>query len=412
MTPPATSPLEARLAGSFTTRLLLELFGSSALFPIANVLLELLLAPGLRGYLLEPDLYVIALACVAQAWWLTRWQPGDRPRRFAGNLIGPALYTLVESAIEGRAFFDAPHHVAYWVFSIAIGALQAAGPRVRPRAAALLVVAENVVRSSILFFMYAIFETRADGLAGFSARAFFRDGSHVFIALAVLMLGISGALASLTGERYLKMLRETMSQLRLYSEWLLGRDLLRQTFIDPSALALTRCDRAVLFMDVRGFTRWSEAQAPEAVVGLLNRYYGVAESVLGRHDAIKFKFSADEVMAVFADARTAVAAALELRREVAAMMSGFGLGVGIGVHAGALVEGLLGSAGVKFYDVIGDTVNTAKRIESAAAEGEVLVSAACRDALGPGLGADGGPREISVKGKEAPVTVYLVQGQG
>ena len=75
-----------------------------------------------------------------------------------------------------------------------------------------------------------------------------------------------------------------------------------------------RRERAVLFMDVRGFTRWSEAQPPEAVVDLLDRYYRAAESALARHATVKVKLSADEVMAVFGSARQAVAAALEIAK--------------------------------------------------------------------------------------------------
>ena len=66
------------------------------------------------------------------------------------------------------------------------------------------------------------------------------------------------------------------------------------------------------------------------------------------------------------------------------------------------MEGLLGS-GVKFYDVIGDTVNTAKRIESAASAGEVLVSEAAGATL-----LLGERREITAKGKEAPLVVFVL----
>ena len=81
-----------------------------------------------------------------------------------------------------------------------------------------------------------------------------------------------------------------------------------------------------------------------------------------------------------------------------------GLAAGIGLHAGPLVEGLLGSMGMKFYDVIGDTVNTAKRIESAATGGEVLVSEAVLRQIAAAF-ACGAARTVSVKGKEAPLKV-------
>jgi adenylate cyclase len=404
------SPLETRIAGTFLSRFWLELFGNSAHFPIANTLLELLVA-GAGSYLLEPDIYVIALACVAQAWCLTRWSATAHPRRLAGNLIGPLVYTAIESAIEGGAFFAAPHHLAYWGFSLAIGLLQAVQPRVPSTAAAFLVVAENVLRTAVLFFMYALFEINADQPAVFSVRAFFSDGSHTFIALAVLFLGLSGGLANVTAGRYLDLVRRTTAQLQVYSEWLLGRDLLRETFLNPAALTLTRRERAVMFMDIRGFTRWSETQAPEGVVDLLDRYYHLAESVLGRHGTIKFKLSADEVMAVFPNADSAVRAAQELSALTRPLLSGWGLGAGIGLHSGPVVEGLLGSAGVKFYDVIGDTVNTAKRIESAAGPGEVLISEAGLRAAGP-VFTPGQRREIIAKGKEEPLAVYALRMPG
>ena len=100
-----------------------------------------------------------------------------------------------------------------------------------------------------------------------------------------------------------------------------------------------------------------------------------------------------------------MAAARELRAQIAALFAEFGLSAGIGLHTGPLVEGLLGSRGVKFYDVIGDTVNTAKRIESAAGAGEVLLSAATWQ-LVQRLTPVGEAREIAAKGKEEPVVVY------
>jgi class 3 adenylate cyclase len=78
---------------------------------------------------------------------------------------------------------------------------------------------------------------------------------------------------------------------------------------------------------------------------------------------------------------------------------------GIGVHSGPVVEGLLGSTGLKGYDVIGDTVNTAKRIEGAAAGGEVLISNDVRAALDSATQL-GEMREVVAKGKEVPIQVY------
>lgn len=158
-------------------------------------------------------------------------------------------------------------------------------------------------------------------------------------------------------------------------------------------------------MDIRGFTAWSERCAPETVVQALNAYYAAAEPVLRRHAAIKLKFSADEVLAVFAAPADAVACAGALRETTHDVLSRWSLRAGIGLHAGPVVEGLLGSEGVKGYDVVGDTVNTAKRIESAAGGDEVLVSGALLQLL-PGGVAVGPRRDLVAKGKQAPLEVY------
>lgn len=110
---------------------------------------------------------------------------------------------------------------------------------------------------------------------------------------------------------------------------------------------------------------------------------------------------------MFPEPRQAALCALELRDCARKALAPSGLTAGIGVHSGAVVEGLLGSAGVKGYDVIGDTVNTAKRIEGAAGGGEVLVSEAVRVALDP-VTSLGERRELVAKGKEAPIEVYLL----
>ncbi len=400
------SVLDARIAGSFRHRFWQELLRNSAHFPIANLLLEMLLE-GWR-IVLAPDLYVLAGAALVQAWALTRLGDARPVHRLAGNLLGPAVYTLVETSIEGAAFFAAPNHLAYWCFGAAIGLVQFGERIAPPRAAAVLGVLDHVVRASILFVMYAIFEVLT-GATPFSWRAFLADPSHVFIALATLILGCSSGLEARAARAYLALLRETSGQLKRYSQWLLGADLLERVIADPAALSLARRERSVLFMDIRGFTAWSERCPPETVVEALNAYYAAAEPVLRRHAAIKLKFSADEVLAVFAAPADAVACAGALRERAHVVLARWGLRAGIGVHMGPVVEGLLGSEGVMGYDVVGDTVNTAKRIESAAGGGEVLVSGALLQMLAGAVAT--GPRRVLVaKGKQEPLEVWPLLG--
>lgn len=115
-------------------------------------------------------------------------------------------------------------------------------------------------------------------------------------------------------------------------------------------------------MDIRGFTRWAESKTPEQVITMLNAYFETAEEVWKKSDVIKVKHTGDEIMAIFPTAWRATPVALALREKIDGLLSRYGLAAGIGVHQGELVEGLIGSKDVKAYDVIGDTVNTGKRI--------------------------------------------------
>jgi len=109
-------------------------------------------------------------------------------------------------------------------------------------------------------------------------------------------------------------------------------------------------------------------------------------------------------MAVFINAEEAIRAAGDLRARAATCLKPYQLGAGMGVHTGTLVEGLLGAHNIRFYDVIGDTVNTASRIEKESAAAEIWISENTLAQL-PAL-AVGAPKDILVKGKDAPLRVY------
>ncbi|HET7731321.1 MAG TPA: adenylate/guanylate cyclase domain-containing protein [Usitatibacter sp.] len=393
----AGGSLDAAIEGSTRERFLLELFGNSAIFPLANILFEFFVMGG-AGYFREHHFYAMVLAGLLQAAILTRFPQ----RRFAGNLAGPAVYTAIEAVAEGVKFFQAPHHFAYWLFALAIGGLQHLRERIcAERARELVTILESIARSSILLAMYIVFEFETAGAA--PQKAFFDDPSHGFIAWSIALLGLMAGLAAATSQRYLQMLRRVSRQLRTYSEWFFGPALLRQAVADPASLALARRDRAILFMDVRGFTAWSESQPPETVVSGLGEYYLAAEQVFARHPPIRSKFSADEIMAVYAGAGEALAAARALAIAQARSLDLHGLGAGIGLNWGPVVEGLIGGAAVKQFDVVGDTVNTAKRIEGAAGHGEILASEAFR---GAASATSIERRCIEVKGKAEPLTVH------
>jgi adenylate cyclase len=132
---------------------------------------------------------------------------------------------------------------------------------------------------------------------------------------------------------------------------------------------------SVLFSDIRGFTTLSEKRSPQEIVALLNRYFTLQVEVVFRHGGSLDKFIGDCIMAFWGaplddpeHAHHAVAAALEMadalqhfKRELGEQDADFD--VGIGIHSGPAVVGLIGSDQRREYTAIGDTVNLASRIE-------------------------------------------------
>jgi hypothetical protein len=272
-----SAPATAVSSEPFAARVARNFFTHSGHVPLVLLILEALLAR--PGYFFRSDPYLLLAVGIFQAWFM-EWLAGrGHPRPFLANFAGPLLYSLAEAGLEGSGFFVQWHHQAYWGFALGFALLQSAQAR-RAEAPAALVLAENVWRSAIPLVMYALFEARTKNTA-LSFDLFFADRAHSFLAVVLLLLGVLLGFADVNLRRSMATVRSLAERLRQYSEWSLGRGILDRAIADERALLLQRVERAVLFMDIRGFTAWSERQAPEAVVGMLNDYYRAAEAALG-----------------------------------------------------------------------------------------------------------------------------------
>jgi adenylate cyclase len=179
----------------------------------------------------------------------------------------------------------------------------------------------------------------------------------------------------------------------------------------------------VLFADIRGFTRISEHAAPEKIVQLLNTYFSAMTDIIFAHGGTLDKYLGDGLMALFGaptatpkDAGNAVNAAVAMQRRLIGInqelsAEGFPeIGVGIGLHTGEVIVGYIGSERRSEYTAIGDTVNTASRLESNSKGGQVLISEATAKAARTRYHLT--PREpISVKNREQPVPLFEVDWQ-
>ncbi len=137
------------------------------------------------------------------------------------------------------------------------------------------------------------------------------------------------------------------------------------------------CRVTILFADIRGFTARSEKSTPEAMISLLNRYYAEMSAAIHGHGGAIDKFIGDGLMATFgvpqpleAPERNALEAAQDMLVRLARLNTELQaqgqepLAIGIGVHAGEVLAGYVGTRKRRDFTVIGDPVNTASRLEA------------------------------------------------
>jgi adenylate cyclase len=176
---------------------------------------------------------------------------------------------------------------------------------------------------------------------------------------------------------------------------------------------------SLLFADVRGSTSMAERMSPGAFHALMQRFYGAAEVALFHHDAILDKFVGDEVMAIYIPAMAGelhATRALDTGRELL-RATGYGgrgepwLPIGIGVHTGVAFVGSVASPPATAFTALGDVVNVAARLASAAGPGELLVSDEAATAAGVGAGSPDvlEHRDLDLKGKSEPVGAIVIR---
>lgn len=181
-------------------------------------------------------------------------------------------------------------------------------------------------------------------------------------------------------------------------------------------------DIVVLFVDIRGFTTLSEKLSPREVVDLLNDYFENITNAVFNNQGTLDKFIGDAAMAVFNSpfdledyTYKAVKTALDIQKcseEIARIShekTGIKIGFGVGVNCGEAIIGNMGSEYRVEFAAIGDTVNTASRLEGVAKAGQVIISKKVYDRLKGRIDVTW-LGNVSLKGKAKEVEIYQVNG--
>lgn len=203
---------------------------------------------------------------------------------------------------------------------------------------------------------------------------------------------------------------------------------LRQHDVTPPSRAVgeingyTRAKGAVMFADMRGFTRVSERLTPAQVVPLLNEFFDLLTGIAVDHGGTVFNMAGDGLMVGFGvpnERADASRRAIDTAREMLARFGNLSAewkrrhdvdtGLGIGINAGEVIAGHVGSAKFTSYTIIGDTVNVASRLSQRARAGEALFSSVVRDNLDDD---DELPLlelpALQLRGRAAPVQIYCL----
>jgi adenylate cyclase len=178
---------------------------------------------------------------------------------------------------------------------------------------------------------------------------------------------------------------------------------------------------SIIFADIVGFTTMSEKMSPAAVSLLLNDYLSRMTDIIFKYEGTLDKYIGDAIMAVFGapldmpdHAARAIRAALEMQERLqefnAERKEGPTIRIRIGINSGKAVAGEIGSVNKKEYTVLGDTVNTASRLESSVAKPGMVVIGENTHQMVSDLFECRSLGKATLKGKQNEVAVFEVLG--
>ncbi len=338
------------------------------------------------------------------------YAPSFGDRFFTSNSRSSLMYgteihaNILQSLLEQKYIYE-PSFVIYALLLLLVALiLYAAYSRLSPAKSLLVLILflTAVVPSCLLLFSNTGILINFTLFALMSALLYFATLAYKYILEAIEKIHITNIFKKYVAPEVVK-------------------ELIKK---DAAALDLGGAlrDIAVLFVDVRGFTPMSEKNTPQQVVSILNEYLSLTSSCIFAYNGTLDKFIGDATMAFYNAplplddyVMRAVKTALMMRDGAQPLEKkifdacGVKVAFGIGINCGEAIVGNTGSSLRMDYTAIGDTVNTAARLESNAKPGQILISEKVYSALYgrinvTEIGA------IALKGKSEKLTVYQLDG--
>jgi adenylate cyclase len=335
-----------------------------------------------------------------------------RPSPLGKRMPGVQLQAVVlDNLLSGQSLRVLPMSASLWLL--------------------LLLLCVLVARSSFSFRFPAMLLPALISVVALLALACWLYAARLtLIPLATPLLGFLLALGFAAEENFQQERKQRARVQNIFGQFLSPAVLKKLgTHVDELKTGGETKDLAVFFSDLAGFTSFSEKLGPQQLVVILNSYLEeMAEVVVGRHEGYVDKYIGDAIMAIWgaptehpnpslAAAKAAWHCQLKLA-EIQPKLAAMGLDAGeeglvmrIGIHYGPCVVGLMGSSRKLNYTVMGDTVNTASRLEGANKPygTRIMLSDSAREACGDAV-VTRVLDYLKVKGKNEPTKVHQLIG--
>ena len=167
-------------------------------------------------------------------------------------------------------------------------------------------------------------------------------------------------------------LSKLTDKLAILAQWTIEPDILNKDlskYLKERELYIT-----MIFGDIRGFSNFSKNHTAQEIKDMLNGFYKIVEKIVLDFNGRPPEFIADEFITYFRSTKKALQCSYKLRRKLNKYLQKYNLGIGIGIHKGKVLLGLLGGSISKRYTILGHAANVTERLQSIANPGEIIVS--------------------------------------